>query len=246
MMAVFDAVEYNHHTLLEAMNQSPDEEIEVLNLNGQRYLGCGWKNHKSLILHGTVGNNLGAFCEGPTILLYGNGQEGVGNTMSAGEIIVHGRVGDIAGYSMRGGSLYIRDDAGYRLGIHMKAYQDKSPLIVVGGRSGAFLGEYMAGGTIIILGLNDPGFSPIGPYCGTGMYAGEIWLRGEVPSNHVADNIKAEVFQEKARLEAIMPHLQRFAACFGYDMSIILDKPFTRLTVVDKRIFSRLYTGFAG
>lgn len=246
MMAVFDAVDYDHYTLLEAISQSPDIEIEVFNLNGHRYLGCGWKNNKSLVLHGTVGNNLGAFCEGPRILLYGNGQEGVGNTMSAGEIVVHGRVGDIAGYSMRGGVLYIRDDAGYRLGIHMKAYQNQRPVIVVGGRAGAFVGEYMAGGTIIILGLTDPNADMIGPYCGTGMYAGEIWLRGQVPVRHVAENVRAEVFQGQSQLESIMPHLQSFASCFEYNMEQLLNKPFTRLTVVDNRVFSHMYTGFTG
>ena len=124
-MAVFDAVNYDHYSLLQALQLSPDEEVEVLNLNGQRYLGCGWKNSKRLVLHGTAGNNLGAFADGPTILLYGNGQEGVGNTMSDGEIIVYGRVGDIAGYGMRGGVCI----SGIMPGIawHMKAYQDKKP-----------------------------------------------------------------------------------------------------------------------
>ncbi len=67
---------------------------------------CGWKNKKRLIIRGTAGNNLGAFAEGPEILLYGNAQEGVANTISDGRIVVHGRVGDIAGYGMRGGELF--------------------------------------------------------------------------------------------------------------------------------------------
>jgi len=35
-MAVFDAVNYDHYSLLQALQLSPDEEVEVLNLNGQR------------------------------------------------------------------------------------------------------------------------------------------------------------------------------------------------------------------
>jgi glutamate synthase domain-containing protein 3 len=34
----------------------------------------------------------------------------------------------------------------------MKAYQDKIPILVIGGTAGSFLGEYQAGGLIIVLG----------------------------------------------------------------------------------------------
>ena len=81
-MTILDAVEYDQDALIKALDKIDDQEIEVVHINGQRYLGCGWKNSKTLILRGTAGNNLGAFAEGPHIVLYGNGQEGVGNTMS--------------------------------------------------------------------------------------------------------------------------------------------------------------------
>lgn len=58
--------------------------------------------------------------------------------MNEGEIIVHGGIGDAAGYAMRGGRILIRDGAGYRAGIHMKAYKDKVPLMVIGGTAAAF------------------------------------------------------------------------------------------------------------
>ena len=35
----------------------------------------------------------------------------------------------------------------------MKAYKDKAPLMVIGGTAGSFLGEYQAGGVIVVLGL---------------------------------------------------------------------------------------------
>jgi len=46
------------------------------------------------------------------------------------------------------------DDAGYRVAIHMKEYEDKRPIIVIGGTVQHFLGEYMAGGVLIVFGLN--------------------------------------------------------------------------------------------
>ena len=36
----------------------------------------------------------------------------------------------------------------------MKAYRNSFPVIVIGGCTGDFLGEYMAGGLIVVLGLN--------------------------------------------------------------------------------------------
>ncbi|HOB11891.1 MAG TPA: glutamate synthase [Syntrophomonadaceae bacterium] len=243
-MTVVDAGQYDQASLLETLEKISDPEIEVVQVNGQRYLGCGWKNRKKLILRGTAGNNLGAFADGPHILLYGNGQEGVGNTMSEGLIVVHGRVGDIAGYGMRGGELYIRDNAGYRLGIHMKAYIQKQPVIVVGGRAGAFAGEYMAGGTIIILGMTDDSWPLVGSWCGTGMYGGAIYLRGEVPYQNLAPNTTCQVLQEEKELEPIRPYLQRYADYFNYDIGEILSQPFTRVTPVNQRLYKHMYTGF--
>ena len=49
---------------------------------------------------------------------------------------------------------YLRDDVGYRAGIHMKEYGDKKPVLVIGGTAQDFFGEYMAGGIVILLGLN--------------------------------------------------------------------------------------------
>lgn len=69
---------------------------------------------------------------------------------------------------MRGGSIYVQGDAGYRAGIHMKAYRDKVPVLAVGGRAGSFLGEYQAGGYIVVLGLGGDGAPPVGRFCAAG------------------------------------------------------------------------------
>lgn len=241
-MTIINAADYGNYELLQMLDKMPQPEIQINHVNGQRYIACGWKNNKRLVLQGTAGNNLGAFAEGPQIIVYGNGQEGVANTMNAGQIIIHGRVGDIAGYGMRGGELFIKGDAGYRLGIHMKAYQDKKPVIVVGGNVGAFAGEYMAGGTIIILGI---GSQPdlIGAYCGTGMYGGTIYLRGDYPERNLAPNLKKELLTVD-ELPEIKAYLQDFAQYFSYSLEELLNPPFTRLSVLQERPFAHLYTGF--
>ena len=94
------------------------------------------------------------FMSGPTIIVHGNADHAPGNTMDKGKIIIHGSAGDAVAHSMRGGRVYVRDNIGYRGGIHMKQYTDKRPILVVGGAARAFLGEYMAGGLLIVLGLN--------------------------------------------------------------------------------------------
>lgn len=133
---------------------SGEKEFELDNIGGQRYIGVGLDDSMEIIINGTPGNDLGAFMNGPKIIVNANAQEGISNTMNAGEIIVHGNVGDIIGYGMRGGKLYIKGDAGYRVGIHMKEYKKQIPVIVAGGTAGDFFGEYMAGGIMILLGMN--------------------------------------------------------------------------------------------
>jgi len=105
-------------------------------------------------IFGTPGNDLGAFTDGHRITVRGNTQDGCGNTMNEGEIVIHGHAGDITSLSARGGSVFIRYDVGYRAGIHIKGYQDKKSMLIIGGSAQDFLGEYMAGGVLVLLGLN--------------------------------------------------------------------------------------------
>ena len=127
-------------------------KIELYNVHGQRYIGTGLDSPVEIKIFGTPGNDLGAFMNGSKITVCGNAQDGCGNTMNDGEIIVHGHAGDTVGLSARGGKIFVREDVGYRAGIHMKEYQDKKPMLVIGGTAQDFLGEYMAGGILILLG----------------------------------------------------------------------------------------------
>ena len=121
------------------------QKIELHNIYGQRYIGTDLDKPVEIEIFGTPGNDLGAFMNGPRIIVHGNAQDGCGNTMNEGEIIVHGHAGDIIGLSARGGKIFIREDVGYRAGIHMKEYGDKKPVLVIGGTAQDFLGEYMSG-----------------------------------------------------------------------------------------------------
>src|SRR3989304_1721148 len=83
--------------------------VELRNVFGQRYIGTNLGRPVRVDIFGTPGNDLGAFMDGPTIVVHGNAQDGCGNTMNDGEIVIHGRAGDLAGLSARGGNDIIRE-----------------------------------------------------------------------------------------------------------------------------------------
>jgi glutamate synthase domain-containing protein 3 len=163
------------HAALEAGNN----RLNLENVRGQRYLGCGLGSRVDMTINGVPGNDLASFMNGARIEVMGNAQDAVGNTMNAGLVLVHGAAGDIVGYGMRGGRIYIQGDVGYRAGIHMKAFEDNYPIVVVGGSAQDYFGEYMAGGVLVVLNMqNRP--SPVGHFVGTGMHGGKIFIRGKV------------------------------------------------------------------
>jgi len=92
--------------------------------------------------------------DGCELVVNANAQDAAGNTMNSGKIVIHGDARDLIGYSMRGGKIFIRGSVGYRVGIHMKSYKEQVPALVIGGTAKDFLGEYMAGGIVALLGLN--------------------------------------------------------------------------------------------
>ncbi|MDD5483236.1 MAG: hypothetical protein PHP98_06245 [Kiritimatiellae bacterium] len=226
---------------VRAAAQAGTEKIILRNVCGQRYIGAGLMNKTEIIVEGTPGNDLACFMDGPRVVVHGNAQDAAANTMSSGELIIHGDAGDVPGYSMRGGRLFIRGDAGYRVGIHMKAYANQSPVIVIGGNTKDYLGEYMAGGTIVVLGLNQTNGTPlIGDFVGTGMHGGEIFLRGAVNDCLLGreTGIAAISGTERSRLTNI---LMDFAGEFNMIPTQLTGLDFIRLGPVSCRPYGRIY-----
>jgi len=226
------------NTLLRALGNNGAKKIEVHNIYGQRYIGTGFDQKIIVELFGTPGNDLGAFMSGPKIFVHGNAQDCCGNTMDGGLIVVHGHVGDIAGYSMRDGKLFVRDDVGYRAGIHMKEYRDKQPALVVGGTAGDFLGEYMAGGVILVLGLNSENEKFRARYVGTGMHGGIIFVRGEM--SNLVSGVKALEANEED-MKFVEGLVREFCFYFGLDVDDALDGKFIKITPVNLRPYGNLY-----
>jgi glutamate synthase domain-containing protein 3 len=216
-------------------------KIELHNVYGQRYIGTDLDKPVEIEIFGIPGNDLGAFMNGPKITVHGNAQDGCGNTMNSGEIIIHGHAGDIVGLSARGGKLFIRDDVGYRAGIHMKEYQDKKPVVVIGGTAQDFLGEYMAGGILILLGLNlGEGEYHKAKFIGTGMHGGIIYLRGKVNEYQLGKEVGVAELEEKDH-QILQQLVGEFAAHFGYETGEILKSKFIKLFPRWLRPYGRLY-----
>jgi len=217
------------------------KKIELRNVYGQRYIGTDLCKPVEIEIFGTPGNDLGSFMDGPRIIVRGNAQDGCGNTMNDGEIIVHGHAGDITGLSARGGKIFIRDGVGYRAGIHMKEYGDKKPVLVIGGTAQDFLGEYMAGGILVILGLNlKEGETHRASYIGTGMHGGVIYLRGNVADFQLGKEVGVAELDEKDCLD-LEKYVCEFASHFGYDAKEILKQKFVKLFPLYLRPYGRLY-----
>jgi glutamate synthase domain-containing protein 3 len=154
--------------------------------------------------------------------------------------VIYGHAGDIPGYSMRGGKIFIRDDVGYRAGIHMKEYQDLKPTMVIGGSARDFLGEYMAGGVIVLLGLNlQSGECHKTKFVGTGMHGGVIYTCADI--THFGKEVEAMPVDE-SDVQVIQGLVKEFCSYFRFDFDEIMNRKFAKIVPVSHRPYGRLYT----
>ncbi|HOJ95963.1 MAG TPA: hypothetical protein PK024_03880 [Methanospirillum sp.] len=215
-------------------------EIILKNVMGQRFIGDGLIGSVKIVIHGVPGGDLGMFMKGPTIEVFGNADHAPGNTMDEGTIIIHGASGDATAHSMRGGKVFVRDDIGYRGGIHMKQYLNKRPVLVVGGTAKAFLGEYMAGGLVILFRMKDEE-----PYAemglASGIHGGEIFIRGTVKEWTPGIGSTAQLASSED-IERIKPFIMEFSQYFNVDPSELLNSSYTRIAPVSARPFAGKYT----
>jgi glutamate synthase domain-containing protein 3 len=215
--------------------------IELRNVYGQRYIGTDLNVPVEIEILGTPGNDLGAFMNGPRIVVRGNAQDGCGNTMNEGEIIIHGHAGDIIGLAARGGKIFVREDVGYRAGIHMKEYKGRKPALVIGSTAQDFAGEYMAGGVMVLLGLTLAEGEPHkARFIGTGMHGGVIYLRGSVEEHQLGKEVGIAELEE-SDLQLLKDYVGQFAAHFGYNADEIMQREFVKLFPRWLRPYGRLY-----
>lgn len=213
-------------------------EVVVKGVLGQRFIGNGLRGNTIIRVNGVAGGDLAMFMSGPTVIVSGNAEHAPGNTMDSGKVVIHGSAGDAVAHSMRGGKVFVRGDIGYRGGIHMKQYETQRPILVVGGSAQTFLGEYMAGGLLLVLGLDGVMKAR---EIGSGIHGGEIVIRGDVDEACLAAGAKKLPLTDEDRAR-IAPVIREFAADFGLDPEPLVNADYTRIVPASARPFAGKYT----
>lgn len=237
-MKMIDATNLDYRTLNEMLRQTEDD-CTIDRCCGQRFIAAGMSD-RTLTINGVPGNALGAYLNNACITVNANTQDAVGDTMNEGKILIYGNIGDAAGYAMRGGKIYVQGNAGYRAGIHMKAYKEKIPIMIIGGSAGSFLGEYQAGGIIIVLGLDSDENHIVGNFPCTGMHGGKIYLRSDCKNINFPAQVTAKPATQED-LNEIRKYLSEYCSDFGYDVEDVLTSPFTVITPNSKNPYKQMY-----
>ena len=235
---LIDVKNLDYKAINEKLRES-DGDFTLTGCCGQRFIAAGMSN-KNVTIEGVPGNALGAYLNGAKITVNAKAQDAVGDTMNEGSIVIHGNIGDAAGYAMRGGKIFVKGNAGYRAGIHMKAYKEKIPVMVIGGVTGSFLGEYQAGGVIVVLGLEANGKRIVGNFPCTGMHGGKMFLRGDCENVRFPDQVTARIASEEDFNE-LKTYVSEYCDLFGYDINEVLESPFTTVTPDSKNPYKQMY-----
>ena len=113
--------------------------------------------------------------------------------------------------------------------------------MVIGGKAGSFLGEYQAGGLIVVLGL-DSGERPIvGNFPCTGMHGGNVFLRC------TPEELKALPKQVNARLATdedmgkALPFIKNYCKLFDVDFDDVMAAKFTVISPDSKNPYRQMY-----
>lgn len=114
-------------------------------------------------------------------------------------------------------------------------------MIIIGGTAQHFLGEYMAGGVLMVLGLTlRPGERHGANFIGTGMHGGVMYIRGELADYQLGKGVgKVPLDDEDERMIAEL--VGGYAARFGCEVDEILDASFVKLKPLSLRPYGRLY-----
>lgn len=122
----------------------------------------------------------------------------------------------------------------------MKEYKEKVPVLVIGGRTGSFLGEYQAGGIIVVLGIGSEDRQPVGNFCGTGMHGGRIYLRTAHPPKDLPEQVVAHKATEED-MQIAAPLVQNYAEKFGADAESLLHDEYYVLRPNTQNPYKQLY-----
>lgn len=175
---------------------------------------------RSVTVRGVLGQRyLGTGAEGKALTVFGTPGNALGAYLNGTDITVYGNVQDAVGDTMDSGD------------------------IVVHGSAGDTLGYGMRGGTIVVLGIGCGGAVPMGPYCGTGMHGGEMFIRCDAAPQSLPAQVEAERCGEED-LARLAPLIKRYCDTFEADPGRFAGKPFYKLTPSAGNPYNNLYTTY--
>ena len=178
-----DARNIEYNGIDSEIVRSMDNSVHINNVAGHRYIGITLpEKHRNVTLYGNAGNCLMNLNENNNVTVRGNVADDCCDSMSGGILKIFGEAGDVMGQALSGGRIYVDGNVGNRACIQMREYGSSIPCVVVNGKFDDYLGEYMAGGTIIVLSNSRRNF---GKYIGSGMLGGKIFIRGKVKSQNI-------------------------------------------------------------
>ena len=155
-------------------------------------LGVGLPAGAKIRFEGSVGYYCGGLNNGAEISIERNSGWGTGEGMSGGHITVGGYAGMSTGASMSGGAIHIKGDSGPRCGVAMKG-----GTIIVEGKLGYQSGFMAHAGRIIALG-------GAGASCADALWAGEVWVAGNIESLGVDTRVVDPNNDEVATVESLL------------------------------------------
>ena len=165
-------------------------------------------------IHGTPGNNLGAFLNGPTIEVFGNAQDMTGNTMNSGKIIVHGNAWDVTGLSARGGKIMIKGSLRLpRRDPHEGVRQDDGPVWSSAGPPRTIWASTWPAEPYWCW-ASERAESPVGHNIGAGMHGGRIYVRGKVDISQLGPGAVVSQVTEEDTAE-LTSLIEEFEGYFG-------------------------------
>ena len=122
----------------------------------------------------------------------------------------------------------------------MKGYKKQIPVVIAGGTAGDFFGEYMAGGMLILLNL-DNRHDMVGDYIGTGMHGGTIFIRGGVDKKLCGAEVSILEPTEED-IDTLKVYLADYCKDFNLDTADIFKSDFKKIIPASLRPYGNLYT----
>ena len=167
------------------------------------------------------------------------GQRFIAAGMADKAITIEGVPGNALGAYLNGASITVCGNAQDAVGDTMNAGE----IVVhgsIGGAAGSFLGEYQAGGVIVVLGLHTDGRPLVGNFPCTGMHGGKLFLRGSCEDIRFPGQVRVAPAGDEERAE-VERYTAEFCKRFGLDESRVLDAPFTVVTPDSKNPYKQMY-----